>query len=598
LTRTEANLRIGGAAGEGVQSTGEAFGRICARHGLQVFAYNAFQSVIRGGHTYFHIRASEKKPLCEGDRIDVLIALDQQTADVHARLMNPGGGIIHDPTKVTIDEKHLQSGGRAFAIPMIEYALRFEKLPIMQNTVAAGATLQLFGLDISVMDEMIKRNFGRKSEELAKKNVEAAHLGYDYAAKNFPRLEVSLRFGDRKRAFLMGNQAIGLGAVAAGCKFLAQYPMTPASGILHWLASRAKQFHVVVKQAEDELAAMNMAVGAGYAGVRAMTGTSGGGYALMVEATGMAGMTETPVVVVECQRTGPSTGLPTKTEQGDLNMMLGAGQGDFPRAILAPRSTTEAFYMMGEAFNLAERWQTPVFVASDFMLSEHFETVEDFDLEFKIDRGLLVGEDGTVSGGAGPAVAADGGRYNRYALTESGVSPRSIPGTRGHAHTAGTDEHDEHGDLISDVLAGTPDAVRVRVQQMDKRMRKLEGIRAEMKAPEFWSPDGMPPEQAQVTVVSWGSTQGAAREACELLGGEGVRANSLEFSHVFPLPVNAVLDRLRRARRTVMVEANYTGQFQRLLRAETGWQPDSHFRKFDGETFTPQEIANAVRGKI
>jgi len=329
---------------------------------------------------------------------------------------------------------------------------------------------------------------------------------------------------------------------------------------------------------EDELAAMNMTIGAGHAGVRAMTATSGGGFSLMVEALGQAGMTETPLVAVLVQRGGPSTGLPTKTEQGDLNLVLGAGQGDWPRAILAPRHTREAFELTAQAFNLAEIYQTPVILLSDLYLSEGFRTVDKLDFNVPIVRGML---------------ALDGGsdvRYERYRITESGVSPRAIPGMKGFQFIAATDEHMESGELISDVLAGLPEFVEVRKRMHEKRMRKLEGLRKDTPRPELWGS-----RNADLTLIHWGSTWGPAHEAIlHVEEKEGFHVNSLEFPTLFPLHAEEALGYLKSAKKTLAIEGNYSGQFTRLLRAETGYKPDAFFGKYDGEPFTWREIADKI----
>ena len=350
--------------------------------------------------------------------------------------------------------------------------------------------------------------------------------------------------------------------------------MTPASSILHWMATHAEQLGIVVKQAEDELAVANMAIGAGYAGVRSMCATSGGGFALMTEACGMAGIMEVPVVFVEVQRGGPSTGLPTKTEQGDLNQVYGASQGDYPRIILAPRTMIEMFDSAAEAFNLAERYQIPVFIMSDLYLSEHDETVDIdlFDFEKPIDRGPIAVE------------PANG--YERFAQTESGVSPRALPGTAGGVHVAASDEHDESGVLISDVATDPP----TRIRMMDKRMRKIEAARADLPPPELWGP-----ADAEVTLIGWGSTQGVIREAIELLEKDGVRCNNLQVKYLHPFHGDEVAAIIGKAKKTIMVEVNFSGQFERHLRAETGLSLDAHIRKYDGEPIEPRYIVEHVK---
>jgi len=302
----------------------------------------------------------------------------------------------------------------------------------------------------------------------------------------------------------------------------------------------------------------------------------------MVEALGMAAMLETPLVVFLSQRSGPSTGLPTKTEQGDLNMVMGAGQGDYPRIVLAARSIPEAYEATVRAFHLADKWQLPVIVLSDLLLSEHFETTEEFPMEqAQIDRGLIW--DG----------ANGGGPFLRYQITPNGVSPRVIPGTQDGAYIAGSDEHDEDGTLVSDVRSGLPDAIEVRVQQMDKRMKKLDGAKADMKLPER-----IGPKNAPVTLVSWGSSQGAVREAMAMLKKENIEVASIEFIDIFPMDGPKIREMLERESRTIMIEGNYTGQLERLIRAESGWFPHERLFKYDGEPFWPEEIAEKVKAVL
>ncbi|HTT25730.1 MAG TPA: 2-oxoacid:acceptor oxidoreductase subunit alpha, partial [Thermoplasmata archaeon] len=375
------------------------------------------------------------------------------------------------------------------------------------------------------------------------------------------------------KMLLTGNQAIALGAAAAGLKFLAQYPMTPASGVMHWLAAHSHDLGIVVKQAEDELAAINMAIGASYGGVRAMTATSGGGFSLMVEALGMAGMCEIPVVVVESQRSGPSTGLPTKTEQGDLNLMLGAGQGEFPRAILAPSNPLEAYQAAIKAFQLAEDWQTPVLLASDLHLSENFGTVDRDAIRFDLTPAPL------------ETVAPNGHEYKRYAYTPSGVSPRALPGQAGLQWIAGSDEHDEKGHLLSDIKSGIPVWVAERTKMMNKRMSKLVGLTAAVDPPVLEGP-----AEAELTLIAWGSTISPVRDALGILAAKGVSANLVAVRGVYPVNGPAFTRLLGNARKTLLVEGNFSGQFGRLLRAETGIHLAEKLLKYDGEPFYPMEI--------
>jgi len=576
---TELAVRIGGQAGDGIASLGENIARCFSRMGLHVFGVNAYQSVIRGGHVWFQARVSDGRPYSPGDGADILYALDRATVDIHAPGIRPGGTIIYDPEKFTPDASHLPAGVRTLAVPTLEIARKFTSQSILQNAGGVGATAFVAGIPLDLLHGVLSDSFGRKKGDVVDWNLGASADGYHFAEKQTSPNDHVLSKRGAPKLLMTGNQAIALGAAAAGCKFLAQYPMTPASTVMHWMAAHSQSLGIVVKQAEDELAAIHMAIGASFAGVRSMTATSGGGFALMTEGLGMAGMTETPVVVVEAQRAGPSTGLPTKTEQGDLNLMLGAGQGEFPRAILAPSNPAEAYRATIAAFDLAERWQTPVLLASDFHLSESLETVDREEVDLNVPVPSLV------------TVTPNGHDYLRYRYTESGVSPRSFPGQPGLNHIAGSDEHDERGHLISDIRAGIPMWVSERQRMMEKRMKKLHGIAKEAPPPVLEGPSDAP-----LTFVAWGSTVGAVRDAMNVLRGQGKMTNLLHFPTVYPLDADAVTAAFAHTRRTLLVEANFSGQFGRLLRAETGIHVSNHFLKYDGEPFLPHEIVAHALG--
>jgi len=579
MASRELVFRVGGAAGDGVASTAESFAKICTRSGLWTWTYSSYQSVIRGGHVWTQVRGGEEEVLSQGEDPHALIALNPDTAEIHIGDIREGGAIVYDADAIKVDAAKARPGVRLLGIPLRKMAQQHGTNALMKNSVALGAVVRLFELDPKQIELAFRDIFGNKKPEIVAANVKAAQAGYEWVEAHGGGLGLGLHLSYHPRVMITGNQAIALGALAAGCKLLAQYPMTPASSILHWMADHASQYGVVVKQVEDELAAINMIVGAGFAGVRAMTATSGGGFSLMVEGLGQGGMVEAPCVVVLSQRSGPSTGLPTKTEQGDLNLALGAGQGDWPRAILAPRNTEECFRLTTEAFNLAEIYQTPVIVMSDLYLSEGYRTVEGFDFNVPIIRGLVASDGGEPQGS-----------YLRYRLTDSGVSPRALPGQRGFQFIAATDEHTENSELISDVLAGIPEYVEMRNRMHEKRMRKLEGLRKDTPRPELWGP-----QSADLTLVSWGSTQGPLREALARLRGEGYAVNSLEFSSLFPFHAEEAQSVLKGARRTMAVEGNFTGQFAHLLRAETGVKVDHFFGKYDGEPFYPREIAAKVK---
>ncbi|HSM91691.1 MAG TPA: 2-oxoacid:acceptor oxidoreductase subunit alpha, partial [Anaeromyxobacteraceae bacterium] len=475
----EATVGIGGAAGDGQAATADALALVAARSGLHLYVYNSYQSVIRGGHVWLRMRISQEAVETHGDRLDVLVALNQDSVDRHAAEVAPGGFVLFNSDKVT--PPRLGAGVTALPVPVKALTSSLgPQLAVQQNTVLLGGLLRLLGLPAERLEEALAKQFGRKGAQLVAQNTALARAGWEHLRAGGAAHAVAggWAFSGARRPVMTGNEAFAMGAVAAGCRFYAAYPMTPASGILHWMAAHAERCGVVVKQAEDEIAVANMTIGAAHAGARAMCATSGGGFALMTEAIGMAGMIEAPTVFVLVMRGGPSTGLPTKTEQADLNQAFGASQGDYPRVILAPSDVTDCFSTMEEAFNLADRYQLPVIVLSDLLLSEHNPTVDParFDFRFRIDRGPLV---------RGPPEI---GRFLRYRITESGVSPRALPGMAGTVFHAGTDEHDEQGVLISDVYTHPP----TRRRMVDKRARKLEAVRRELAPPALDGPADAP----------------------------------------------------------------------------------------------------------
>jgi 2-oxoglutarate/2-oxoacid ferredoxin oxidoreductase subunit alpha len=570
---TDLAVRAGGQAGDGIASIGETISRCFSRMGWHVFGHNAYQSVIRGGHVWFQARTSDARPYSQGDQADVLYALDKQTVAVHAPSLRRGATIVFDPEKFAVTESELPAGVKALGVPTLEFARKYTSQSILQNAGGMGASAYLAGIPLDLLHEVLRDSFGRKAGEIVDWNIGASSAGYEYAQQHSGASDHAISKRGAPKLLMTGNSAIALGAAAAGCKFLAQYPMTPASSIMHWMAAHSQSLGVVVKQAEDELAAIHMAIGASYGGVRSMTATSGGGFSLMVEALGMAGMTETPLVVVESQRSGPSTGLPTKTEQGDLNLMLGAGQGEFPRAILAPSHPAEAYKATIKAFQLAEDWQTPILLASDLHLSENTMSVDREEIPLDVDVPSLF------------TVEPNGHEYKRYQYTDSGVSPRALPGQPGLQFVAGSDEHDEKGHLVSDTKSGIPIWVTERVRMMQKRMKKLQGIAAAADPPAWEGP-----ADAELTFVAWGSTIGAIRDAMVVLNGQGKKTNLLHFPTVYPLDADRVRTEFAKTKRTLLVEANYSGQFGHLLRAETGIYLSDRLLKYDGEPFYPHEV--------
>ena len=562
------NVMVGGEAGQGVQSIGFILAKSLARGGYHIFADQDYESRIRGGHNFYRVRAADSPISAIADAIDILVALNIETISLHQKELDPKGVIIFDIEKVK-DAAGLKN---AFGVPLDRLATESAGDKLMANTVALGAALGLVRYDLEIIGQVLVEFF--KNAEVAEKNIKATRAGYEYVRDNFKgsfdsRLSP---ISKTKRMLLNGNEAMALGAIAAGCKFMAAYPMTPVTSIMEYLAAKADEFGLVVVPAEDEIAAINMTIGAGYAGARAMTATSGSGFCLMVEGLGLAAITETPIVVVEGQRPGPAIGLPTRTEQGDLQFVLYAHQGDFPRAVLAPNTIEDCFWLTVKAFNLADKYQTPVIVMTDHVLATSYTTVDKFDLsKVTIDRGLLLS-----------ASEPNDAEYKRYKITPSGISPRAFPGQGKALVVADSDEHDEAGHLIEDA--------ETRTQMMDKRMRKLTGLSKEVATPEVYGP-----KQADTLLIGWGSTCGAIREATDILNKHGASVSCLSLNELWPFPAEAVSNILNNAKRSFVIENNATGQLARLIRTETGIKVSGNILKYDGRPFTPDSIAQAVR---
>jgi 2-oxoglutarate ferredoxin oxidoreductase subunit alpha len=570
-TQTELTVWVGGAAGDGIASAGESFAKACSRSGYHVFAYNSYQSVIRGGHVCMHIRIGTHKVYTQGDELDYLVALNADSLARYGKKVMPGGAIFYNSDKFQAKPEQVGKDVQLIGLPVMELVGN----QLMQNTALMGALLQVLGLDPAGIRALIEERFAKKGEAVIKTNLDAFDKGIEFAKAKAKPGGIRVGPGDGKRRPLAGgNPMIGFGALAAGCRFYSAYPMTPASSLLHWLVKYAAKTGLLVKQCEDEIASLNMAIGAGHVGVRAMTGTSGGGFALMTEAVGMAAMTETPVVIVEAMRGGPSTGLPTKTEQGDLFQLLGASQGDYPKVLFAPRTLAESFDLTVQAFNLAEKYQIPVLIATDLYLAERLETFEGVNLnKIPIDRGQA-------------ALTKVSNGYRRFQVTDSGVSPRALPGTPGAVYVAATDEHDEDGIVISDVFSNP----HLRAKMMHKRMRKVEGILKDLPPPTIEGPG-----DADLTLVGWGSAYQVMLEAMEALKAEGLRVNVLCLNVLWPFPAEPVSALLSKAKMTMSVESNYIGQVVKLIRMETGIAVQHHLRKIDGEPFEPKQVIDQAR---
>jgi 2-oxoglutarate ferredoxin oxidoreductase subunit alpha len=570
-------IAIGGAAGQGIATPGNILARICARRGLQFFSYNSFQSIIHGGHIFLTTRISTEPVTSHGDKIDLLICLNQDTMDRHVQHVAPGGTAIFNSD--TIKPGEVPEGLQLCPMPVKELSNN-SRNRLVQNTVALSVILNLLSLEFELLEEILTLQFKRKGQAVVDENVDVARAAYEYAEEHFVPFSNPLPEKDKPLAQVGGNEALAMGGAAAGVNFYCAYPMSPSTGVLHWMANNARDLGIMVRQVEDEIGVINMVIGAAHAGCRAMCATSGGGFALMTEAVGSAGMMEIPMVAINVQRAGPSTGVPTKTEQGDLWQMLGASQGDFPKIIVAVTGILDSFDTIPELFNLVDKFQCPGLVITDLSVSEGYATVDPDDIKWEqpIDRGELITEPNNTEE-----------KYLRYKLTESGISPRAVPGTPGHLHVVATDEHDEDGGLISDEFTNP----HKRRAMVEKRQRKMEVVLSLIDPPELEGP-----EDAEVTLIGWGTTKGVIQEAASFLTQEGIPTNQLAIKWIVPLHAEEITQALSTCKRTIIVENNYTGQFARYLRSETGFDADGHIRKYDGEPFMPHHIVDGVKEQV
>ncbi|NYZ77153.1 2-oxoacid:acceptor oxidoreductase subunit alpha [Candidatus Micrarchaeota archaeon] len=564
-------FRIGAEAGAGVMVTGRMLGKCFTRGGYSVLAYPEYPSLIRGGHNVFQIRISDNGACSPSTKCDVLLALNRDAIFYHKDAVGGKGVIIYDE-KIDAGEFKIRNDIKKIALPIDRILSDVGASPQMANAVQIGAALAIIDYPLDIFEAVLHDEFGRKGEDIVKKNAAVAKAGYDFIKKH--GMLKGVKPVSKKRKLLVGgNEALALGAVKGGMKFFAAYPMTPASSILHYLCAKERDFNIVVKQTEDEIAAMNYVVGAGFAGVRAATGTSGGGFALMTEAIGLAAESETPVVVFLAQRVGPSTGMPTWTEQGDLRFALHASQGEFLRVVLAPGDIDECFSLAAEAFNLAEKYQIPVLVVSDKFLSESFFSTSGFDENIKIERGKIAKNLPPLPPNT---------RFKRYEITKDGVSPRPLPGTPNGMHVSSSYEHDETGfscELFS-----------MRKAQVDKRARKTDYLLKDIPLPGIYGD-----KNADVTLVAWGSMKLPAIEALQLLKEDGIKANLVHLKCVFPLDAKKVCSLLGMAKHTIMLENNSTGQFAGMLKEYCGWEPDFLLLKYTGRPFYAEEIADEAK---
>ena len=552
------NVLIGGEAGQGLQTVGDIFAKTLVRAGYSIFVSQEYESRVRGGHNTFAVRFGPEKVLAAKETIDLIVALNSDTVKLHRGELEPGGLIV-------ADKDFKASGDEVLQVPYKDLTeARFT------NVVALGVTAALLGLDRELVMGTMKDTFGESHPEMMQKNRDSLDAAYEWTQKQSISFETAPPKADApKRLMMHAHEAVALGAISGGVKFCSFYPMSPSTSVPVTLIKWAKEMGLVVEQVEDEIAAINMALGASYAGAPALVPTSGGGFALMTEGFSLAGITETPVVLIIGQRPGPATGLATRTEQGDLWFVIHGGHGEFPRAVFAPGTIEECFHLTRKAVELAERFQTPTVVLTDHFMSDSYRDI------LPIDAKTL----SFVKPGVDPSGVET--PYKRYKITESGVSPRLLPGRSEHLVVADSHEHTEDGHYTENLP--------FRPKMEDKRLRKEKGLRAEAVPPTYTGP-----EKPDILLVSWGSTKGAADEAAILLADKGKSAATLHFSQVWPLKPDQFVNRLKEAKRVVGVESNATGQFALLIQRETGFVIEETVLRYDGLPLTTEYILRAL----
>ncbi|MGE7947214.1 2-oxoacid:acceptor oxidoreductase subunit alpha [Lysinibacillus sp. NPDC093688] len=568
--------KVGGQQGEGIESTGEIFSTAMNRLGYFLYGYRHFSSRIKGGHTNNKITVRPTEVRSIADDLDILVAFDQETIDVNYKELTENGIILADSKFDPV--KPEDSKAPLFAVPFTEVAAELGT-SLMKNMVAIGATASLLNLEDEVFQNVVDDIFGRKGEEVVQKNMEAITRGRELMNELLgDRVgEWALAPADgKRRMFMIGNDAIALGALAAGTRLMAAYPITPASEIMEYLIKKLPNFGGTVIQTEDEIAAATMAIGANFGGVRAFTASAGPGLSLMMEAIGLSGMTEQPLVVVDTQRGGPSTGLPTKQEQSDLMAMLYGTHGEIPKVVIAPSTMDEAFFDTIQAFNIAEELQLPVILMTDLQLSLGKQSVEPFDYnKIEIRRGKIVTDD--IEG------AADKAYFKRYENTEDGISPRVLPGALNGIHHVTGVEHDETGK--------PSEASGNRQVQMDKRFRKLAALKFDN--PVF---SNTPHEEADILLVGFNSTRGAIEEVQERLNAQGMKVNHAHIRLIHPFPSAEVAPLVAKAKKVIVVENNYTGQLANIMKMNIGGHDKIEtITKYNGTPFLPGELENRVK---
>ncbi len=567
---TELNIKFGGAAGQGLQSAGSILGKMFVRGGLYAFAIQDNMSRIRGGHNFMQLRIKDEPVFAMAGTVDLLVALDKETVTAHIGELSSNGLLIIDRETLKVDTED----ERIVDLPMKKMAMEKGGKPLFANSASLGFIAGLIGFGLEGLKVLFEETFPKG--DLAEKNYLTAEAGYNYALENFKnRFSISIKPlpNPKPKMFINGNECVALGALAADCRYMAAYPMSPSTSIIMYLSQVEDRVQIVTDQAEDEIAAVNLAFGAAMGGVKSMTATSGGGMALMSETISLSGAAEVPLVIIDCQRPGPATGLPTRTDQSDLFFAIFTGHGEFTRAVLAPGNAEEAFFDTIQAFNLAEQYQIPVIVLSEQYLAESYFTVEPFDLS-KVKRKTSLLSD---------KEAASLKEYKRYALTENGVSPRLYPGQSKHLILTDSHEHDETGHITEQ-----GDLHRKMVQ---KRL-----VRAKDVIEDCLSPEVLFNADAEVMVVGWGTVREPVLEAVAALKASGVDIGFCYFRHIWPFPEERTKKALAKAKKIISVEGN--GQLAELLKRYSGRTDIDTLLKTDGRPFLADELRDDLEKAV
>jgi 2-oxoglutarate/2-oxoacid ferredoxin oxidoreductase subunit alpha len=570
--------KIGGEAGFGIMTTGLLFSKIASRLGYYILDYVEYPSLVRGGHNAYEVCVSDEEVTALKKDIDVLVCLNEETFHKHKSRLTSQSLVLYDKEEFDFNDNF-----NKVDVPFKKIVTDLKGQAVMKNTIALGASLSILGGKIEVLLDLIAEQFKKKGDEIVRFNQQFAIAGYEEVKKNYSSFIKNFlveKEEKQEKLVLSGNEAFSLGAVFADCRLYAAYPMTPSSSVLHTLASWQEKTGMIVRHSEDEIAVINTALGASFAGVRAAVGTSGGGFSLMVESLSFAGVAEIPVVVFLAQRPGPATGMPTWTEQGDLLFAIFAGHGEFPKIVLAPGDQKEMIKLTLKAFNLADIYQTPVIVVSDMYLSEGHKSVErdwvdKIVREYQIRRGKI-----NLSYKENSQKLEI---FLRYKITEDGISEKILPGTAGYFYQENSYEHLEDGH--------TTEEAKPRKDQVEKRLRKWQTyLKNDFQLPKFYGN-----EKAEVIFISWGSTKGIVLEAQKRLKEKGIETGFYHFNHIYPLDKEKVSQLLKKNnKRYLLVENNALGQFGKILAMEAGLDFEEKILRYDGRPITVEEIIEKI----